>query len=59
MYHRLRIQKSQGTWYAELYAYVLIEWEFQDQVTSDNYGDLMIEVANKGWIDLINNNPKE
>ena len=56
--YSIQITKRNELWYC----YLLISYEgiklpvLDDTITDNNYSDLMVKVADKGWIDLINKN---
>lgn len=58
MEKQLRIFKSVGFWICELWtetsSNVNEGYFYEDSVKADNYQDLLVEIGNKNWIDLLN-----
>jgi len=54
--HQIRIEKIDSIWHAELWVEVMGSkmYDFEDEVTAENYAQLQIEIGNKKWIDLLN-----
>ncbi len=56
--YSIQTTKKDGIW--ECHLLTSFPWEqlpiLEDTIEEGNYSDLMIKVADKGWIDLINKN---
>lgn len=54
--YEIRLSKRGKVWFAELWVEIMDSkmFEFEDEVTADNYSQLQIEIGNKKWIDLLN-----
>ena len=54
--YEIRIIKRSEVWFAELWVEIMDSkmFEFEDEVTAENYAQLQVEIGNKKWIDLLN-----
>ena len=54
--YEIRISKKSGIWYAELWVEIMYSkmYDFEEEVTAENYAKLQVEIGNKNWIDLLN-----
>jgi len=54
--YQIRTEKKNGIWHAELWVEIMASkmYDFEDEVTAENYAQLQIEIGNKKWIDLLN-----
>ena len=54
--YEIRIIKRNEVWFAELWVEIMDSkmFEFEDEVTAENYAQLQVEIGNKKWIDLLN-----
>jgi len=54
--YEIRTSKKLGIWHAELWVEIMDSkmYDFEDEVTAENYAQLQIEIGNKNWIDLLN-----
>ena len=59
MEKELRIFKKDEIWHAELWSDFEEPFhtgkQFEDKVTGHSFQNLIIEIGNKNWIDLLNN----
>jgi hypothetical protein len=66
--NKVSYSKNGGTWFALLEEKVItfkskvgrlhdeFHWRIVSSVEADSFGDLLIKMGDKGWIDLINKN---
>lgn len=56
MKKELRINFKKGFWYCELWIEIMDSkmYDFEDEVSADNFQLLLVEIGNKNWIDLLN-----
>ena len=57
--YQIRISKNNDVWFAKLFQSLKVqpsECKYIDTVVSDSYSGLVSNVADKGWIDLVNSN---